>query len=223
MPEERGLYPKMKVIDELTYFGELAGMSTRAAHDAAMEWLDRLGLSDRAGAMVEELSHGNQQRIQLSTALLHDPELAVLDEPFSGLDPIGVETMAELLTQTAGAGVAVLFSSHQLDLVEDVCQDVVVIDQGRIVLSGAVETLKSAARHRSLEISVDGNPWVPTVPEVAVTRKQDGRLRVLVDADVDLQAILAEARRAGEVTLFSFEPPSVSDLFHEAVSEGGGV
>ncbi len=222
MPEERGLYPKMKVIDELTYFGELTGLSTRAAHEAAMEWLGRLGLDDRAGAMVEELSHGNQQRVQLCTALLHSPELAVLDEPFSGLDPIGVETMAEMLTQTAAAGVAVLFSSHQLDLVEDVCQDVVIIDHGRIVLSGAVETLKAGARHRSLEISVDGNPWVPAVPDVAVT-KQDGRVRVLVDADVNLQAILADARRAGEVTQFSFEPPSLSDLFHESVSEGGGV
>jgi ABC-2 type transport system ATP-binding protein len=223
MPEERGLYPKMKVLDELTYFGELAGLSSSAATDAATEWLDRLGLGDRGGALVEELSHGNQQRVQLSAALLHSPELAVLDEPFSGLDPIGVETMAEMLTQTASQGVAVLFSSHQLDVVEDVCQDVAIIDHGRIVLSGAVEALKAAARHRSLEISVDGNPWVPAAPDVAMTRKHDGRLRVLVDAGVDLQAILADARRAGAVTQFTFEPPSLSDLFHEAVSEGGGV
>ena len=177
-----GLYPKMKVIDELTYFGELAGMSTRAAKEAAMEWLGRLGLSDRAGAMVEELSHGNQQRVQLAAALLHDPELAVLDEPFSGLDPIGVETMAELLTQTAATGVAVLFSSHQLDLVEDVCQDVVIIDHGRIVLSGVVEKLKAARAYRSLEIRSTAIHGCRSVPSGAVTRKQDGRLRVLVDA-----------------------------------------
>jgi ABC-2 type transport system ATP-binding protein len=223
MPEERGLYPKMKVIDELTYFGELTGLTTAASNEAATDWLDRLGLGDRAGATVEELSHGNQQRVQLAAALLHGPELAVLDEPFSGLDPIGVEAMAEMLTRTAAAGVAVLFSSHQLDLVEDVCQDVVIIDHGRIALSGAVDTLKAAAHRRSLEISVDGNPWVPAGPAIPVTRKQDGRLRVLVDADVDLQAILADARRTGEVTQFSFEPPSLSDLFHEAVTEGGGA
>jgi ABC-2 type transport system ATP-binding protein len=223
MPEERGLYPSMPVAEQIEYLGRLHGMDRAAAASATTRWLERLEVADRATSKVEELSHGNQQRVQLAAALVHDPEALVLDEPLAGLDPSGIDVIGDVLVEQAHAGRCVLFSSHQLDLVEDVCQDVVVIDQGRIVLSGAVETLKSAARHRSLEISVDGNPWVPTVPEVAVTRKQDGRLRVLVDADVDLQAILAEDRRAGEVTLFSFEPPSVSDLFHEAVSEGGGV
>jgi ABC-2 type transport system ATP-binding protein len=221
MPEERGLYPKMKVLEELSYFGELSGLSASAAKDAAAEWLARLGLSDRADARVEELSHGNQQRVQLAAALLHGPELAVLDEPFSGLDPIGVESMAEMLTQIAANGVAVLFSSHQLDLVEDVCQDVVIIDHGRIVLSGVVEELKAASPHRTIEVSVDGHPWVPSLPGGAVTRKEDGRLRVLVDAGVDVDRILADARRAGEVTKFSFAPPSLGDLFHEAVSKEG--
>ncbi len=154
---------------------------------------------------------------------MHDPELVVLDEPFSGLDPLGVESMAEMLVQTAATGVAVLFSSHQLDLVEDVCQDVVIIDHGSIVLAGVVEELKAASPHRSLEISVNGDPWVPVLPSGTVTSKQDGRLRVLVDASVDLDEILAGARRAGELTAFSFEPPSLTDLFLEAVSEGRGA
>jgi ABC-2 type transport system ATP-binding protein len=223
MPEERGLYPKMKVGDQLTYFAELSGMSGAAARDAAAGWLGRLGLGERADARLEELSHGNQQRVQLAAALVHDPELVVLDEPFSGLDPLGVESLAEMLVQTAASGVAVVFSSHQLDLVEDVCQDVVIIDHGKIVLAGVVEELKSASSHRSLEVRVNGKPWVPLLPSGTVTSGQDGRLRVLVDASVDLDGILASARRAGEVTAFSFEPPSLTDLFLDAVSEGRGV
>jgi ABC-2 type transport system ATP-binding protein len=222
MPEERGLYPKMKVLDELRYFAELSGVSSTAADAASTGWLARLGLGDRADARVEELSHGNQQRVQLAAALVHDPELAVLDEPFSGLDPIGVESLSEILRQTAATGVAVVFSSHQLDLVEDVCQDVVIIDHGRIVLSGDVDALKAASPSRSLRIDVDGEPWVPELPGV-VTAKSDGGFRVLVDAAVDMGAILESARRVGEVTAFRFEPPSLTDLFLEAVSEGGAA
>ncbi|HET9724890.1 MAG TPA: ATP-binding cassette domain-containing protein [Actinomycetota bacterium] len=223
MPEERGLYPKMKVGEQLTYLAELSGMSAGSAKEAAAGWLERLGLADRADARLEELSHGNQQRVQLAAALVHDPELAVLDEPFSGLDPLGVESMADILAQTAALGVAVLFSSHQLDLVEDVCQDVVIVDRGRIVLAGVVEELKAASPHRSLSVTVDGQPWVPLLPSGTVTSKQDGRVRVLVDASVDLDEIMASARRAGEVTAFTFEPPSLTDLFLDAVSEGRGA
>ena len=222
MPEERGLYPKMKVGEELTYFAELSGMSGTAAKEAAARWLERLGLGDRADARLEALSHGNQQRVQLAAALVHDPDLAVLDEPFSGLDPLGVESLGELLVQTAATGVAVVFSSHQLDLVEDVCQDVVIIDRGKVVLAGVVEELKAASPRRSLEITVDGHPWVPVVPSSTVTSKRDGRLRVLVDSSVDVAEVLASAHRVGEVTTFSFEPPSLMDLFLAAVSEGEG-
>ncbi len=222
MPEERGLYPKMKVGEELTYFAELSGMSGTAAKEAAARWLERLGLGDRADARLEALSHGNQQRVQLAAALAHDPELAVLDEPFSGLDPLGVESLGELLVQTAATGVAVVFSSHQLDLVEDVCKDVVIIDRGKVVLAGVVEELKAASPRRSLEITVDGHPWVPVVPSSTVTSKRDGRLRVLVDSSVDVAEVLASAHRVGEVTTFSFEPPSLMDLFLAAVSEGEG-
>jgi ABC-2 type transport system ATP-binding protein len=223
MPEERGLYPKMKVGEQLVYLAELSGLSGARAKEAAGRWLMRLGLGDRADARLEELSHGNQQRVQLAAALVHDPELAVLDEPFSGLDPLGVESLAELLVQTAATGVAVVFSSHQLDLVEDVCQDVVIIDHGRIVLAGVVDALKAAAPRRSLQVTVDGEPWVPVLPSGTVTTAQDGKVRVMVDASVDLDEILASARRAGDVTRFSFEPPSLTDLFLEAVSKERGT
>jgi ABC-2 type transport system ATP-binding protein len=177
-----------------------------------------LGLVERADARLEALSHGNQQRVQLAAALVHDPELAVLDEPFSGLDPLGVKALSDLLEKTAADGVAVLFSSHQLDLVEDVCQDVVIIDQGRIVLSGAVEELKAASPRRSLEIAVNSSPWMPDLPNTI--RDESGDTRMLVDAAVDLEAILADARTAGEVTRFNFEPPTLTDLFLDAVREG---
>ena len=219
MPEERGLYPKMKVREQLEYFAQLSSLSAADAKIAVARWLDRLGLGDRADARLEELSHGNQQRVQLAAALVHDPELVVLDEPFSGLDPLGIESLSELLEKTAAEGVAVLFSSHQLDLVEDVCQDVVIIDHGRIVLSGVVEELKAASPRRSLEIAVNGDPWMPDLPNT--TRERDGRVRVLVDASTDLERILADARAAGDVTRFSFEPPSLTDLFLDAVSGRG--
>ena len=221
MPEERGLYPKMRIVDQLRYFARLSGLGRAAADLAARTWLDRLGLADREGARLEELSHGNQQRVQLAAALVHDPELAVLDEPFSGLDPLGVEALGELLVQTAATGVAVLFSSHQLDLVEDICQDVVIIDHGRVVLDGGVADLKAASPYRSLEIAVDGQPWVPALEPDVMSIKRDDGVRLLVDAGIELTSVLADARLAGEVTTFRFEPPSLSDLFRAAVQRGG--
>ncbi len=223
MPEERGLYPKMKVSEQLVFFARLSGLGGASAEEAAGRWLERLGLADRADSRLEELSHGNQQRVQFAAALVHDPELAVLDEPFSGLDPLGVEALAGLLRETAASGVAVVFSSHQLDLVEDICQDVVIIDHGRIVLAGVVEDLKAAASLRSLEVDVNGEPWMPVLASGTVTSKHDGEVRVLVDASADLAQILASARETGEVTRFSFEPPSLAELFREAVSEERGT
>src|SRR4030095_8892447 len=127
MPEQRGLYPRMRVGEQMSYFAQHHGMSARDADRASRQWLERLGLGDREKDKLEALSHGNQQRVQLGAALVHDPELLVLDEPFSGLDPIGIATMTEILRERASAGVGVVFSSHQLDLVEDVCEDVVII------------------------------------------------------------------------------------------------
>ncbi|HSG79438.1 MAG TPA: ATP-binding cassette domain-containing protein, partial [Acidimicrobiia bacterium] len=144
MPEQRGLYPKMRVLDQLTFFGSIHGMTRQDAKASAGALLDELGLADRADDRVENLSHGNQQRVQLAAALLHHPDLLVLDEPFSGLDPMGADRLAEIIRERATAGTAVVFSSHQLDLVEDVCQDVAVIDRGRIVLGGTLAVLRDA-------------------------------------------------------------------------------
>jgi ABC-2 type transport system ATP-binding protein len=219
MPEERGLYPRMAVGEQLAYLGRLHGLSARAARAAATVWLDRLGLADRAGAKVEELSHGNQQRAQLAAALVHEPELLVLDEPFAGLDPVAVRTLAEVLRGEAARGAAVLFSSHQLELVEDICEDVAIIDHGRIVAAGDVATLRRASKHRRIELQLEGAraSWVPQVAGVELVERRNGDLRLLAREDVDPERVLAEAERAGRVLEFSYGPPSLAEQFLELV------
>jgi ABC-2 type transport system ATP-binding protein len=219
MPEERGLYPRMRVGDQLAYLGRLHGLDARAAHAAASEWLTRLGLAERLDAKVVELSHGNQQRAQLAAALVHTPELLVLDEPFAGLDPVAVRTLAQVLREQAARGVAVLFSSHQLDLVEEICEDVVIVDRGRIVADGNLDALKRASERRRIALRLEGAPpgWEPETGGVDVVERANGDLRLLVDRDVDPQAVLGAAERAGSVVGFSYGPPSLAELFLELV------
>ncbi len=221
MPEQRGLYPRMRVAEQLSYFAQQHGMAGKAADVAAMLWLDRLGLGDRAKSKLEELSHGNQQRVQLATALAHDPELLILDEPFSGLDPLGTATMTEVIHERAAAGVGVVFSSHQLDLVEDVCEDVVIIARGRIVAAGAIEALKAASgrRHLDVEVAGSGGGWLDGEGETIVLERDGDRVKLLVDAAVDLDRLLARATAAGEVRRFAYGPPKLSELFMEAVAD----
>jgi ABC-2 type transport system ATP-binding protein len=219
MPEERGLYPRMRVGDQLAYLGRLHGLDARAAHAAASDWLTRLGLAERLDAKVVELSHGNQQRAQLAAALVHTPELLVLDEPFAGLDPVAVRTLAHVLRKQAARGVAVLFSSHQLDLVEEICEDVVIVDRGRIVADGNLDALKRASERRRIALRLEGAPpgWEPETGGVDVVERANGDLRLLVDRDVDPQAVLGAAERAGSVVGFSYGPPSLAELFLELV------
>jgi len=216
MPEERGLYPKMAVREQVVHFGRLSGMGAQDAVAATNRWLALLGIEDRAESRVEDLSHGNQQRVQLAVALVHDPVLLVLDEPFAGLDPLGVDALSTTLQDLADKGTAIVFSSHQLDLVEDVSQDVAIIDRGRVVLSGVLDDLKASSTTRRLDIVVNGDRWVPDSGGRVVTDDR-GRRHTLVESDAPVGDILAEASSAGHVDSFSFEPPSLSDLFREAV------
>jgi ABC-2 type transport system ATP-binding protein len=220
MPEQRGLYPRMRVGEQLSYFAQQHGLPGGEANAAATRWLDRMGLGDRAKAKLEELSHGNQQRVQLAVALAHDPELLVLDEPFSGLDPLGIATMTEVVNERARAGVGVVFSSHQLDLVEDVCEDVVIIARGQIVAAGAIDELKARSGRRHLEVEVVGSDgaWLDGQGELTVLQRSGDRLKLLVPVDVDLDALLSRARAAGEVRTFAYQPPKLSELFMEAVT-----
>ncbi|MFL5680952.1 MAG: ABC transporter ATP-binding protein [Chloroflexota bacterium] len=219
MPEQRGLYPRMRVGDQLSYFAQQHGLSSRDAKAATDRWLERFGLADRKASKLEDLSHGNQQRVQLAVALVHEPELLVLDEPFSGLDPLGIATMSEILRERAAAGVGVLFSSHQLDLVEDLCEDVVIVSRGRIVAAGGIEELKAASgrRHLDVEVAGAGTAWLDGREDVTVLERRGDLVRLLVGDSVDLDQVLKAARKAGPVRRFSFGPPALSELFMEAV------
>ena len=221
MPEQRGLYPRMKVGEQLAYFAQHHGLSGRDARAAATRWLERLGLGDRSAAKLEELSHGNQQRVQLAVALVHEPELLVLDEPFSGLDPLGTATMIEVLRERAAAGVGVVFSSHQLDLVENICENVVIIAKGRIVAEGEIDQLKRSSGRRHLDVEVTGGDgaWIEGLGDNRVLERRGDRVRLLVEDTIDLSAALARASAAGTVRRFSFEPPALSELFMEAIRE----
>jgi ABC-2 type transport system ATP-binding protein len=218
MPEERGLYPRMRVRDQLLYLGQLCGHSSVEVARVTDLWLERLGLAQRATARVNELSHGNQQRVQLLAALVNEPDLLVLDEPFAGLDPLAMVAMASLLQDLAATGVTVLFSSHQLDLVEDLCQDVVIIERGHVVLAGDLEDLRAATPHRVVEIHYRGPaPNWSGLPEAQVLQDGDGSAKFKVPRSADVKGLLARLPERNEVTSFSFQPPTLSDLFIEAV------
>jgi len=219
MPEERGLYPRMRVRDQLVYLGELCGRGTKDVARSVDAWLDRLGLAGRAADRLDALSHGNQQRVQLIAALVNEPDLLVLDEPFSGLDPIGMGAMSELLRGVAAGGATVMFSSHQLDLVEDLCQDVVIIEHGRIVLAGELAELRAKVPQRFVDIRYRGPvPDWSRLASVTVIQARDGRARLRVDRATDLAAVVTAARDLPDLISFTYQPPTLSDLFRQAVA-----
>jgi ABC-2 type transport system ATP-binding protein len=215
----------MTVRDQLVYLGRLHGLSLDTVRRNVNELLEWLSLGERADDPVENLSLGNQQRAQIAAALVHDPDVLVLDEPFSGLDPIGIATMTDVIRERAAAGVGVIFSSHQLDLVEDVCEDVVIIARGRIVASGAIEALKVASGRQHLEVDVAGagGRWLDGRSDVTVLEQAGDRVKLLVDRSVDLDALLRQAQGAGEVRMFAYQPPRLSELFMEAVAPDAPV
>jgi ABC-2 type transport system ATP-binding protein len=217
MPEERGLYPGMRVLDQLEYLGRLHGP---AAQRSARARCERLGLAERVDSKVEELSLGNQQRVQLAAALVHEPGLLVLDEPFSGLDPVGIDDLSAVLAERAHDGATVLFSSHQLDLVEHLCEAVAIVDEGRLVAAGTVEELSRGGRPR-LAVRVAGDPdgrWTASLPAGAhVQSREQGTIVVTLDDGVASDAVLDAARGAGSVEHFAFERRRLSEVFREAV------
>jgi ABC-2 type transport system ATP-binding protein len=215
--EERGLYPKMRVRDQLEYFARLHGLPAEVARSSADYWIERLGVAERATDRVEQLSLGNQQRVQLAAALVHNPEVLVLDEPFSGLDPVGVDVLAEVLAGRAADGIPVIFSSHQLELVERLCEAVAIINRGRLVASGTVEELRTTGGERRYQVEVADatTDWVSTLEGVTVVEKANGRVVLAVDGDE--QRVLDAARAAGRVVHFSAVQPTLAQLFRQVV------
>ena len=223
MPEERGLYPRMKVAEQLVYLARLHGLSASAAKAAADRWTERLGLEGRRGDEVQSLSLGNQQRVQLAAALVSDPELLILDEPFSGLDPVAVDVMSQVLLERAAAGVPTLFSSHQLDVVERLCDRVVIIRSGRLVADGTIPELQATEtpRWRVVVEQAAGSPPVQAaslnLPAPVVELDDAGRL-VITAAGADEQALLSAAQRLGTVRELGPVRHRLTEIFREVLT-----
>ncbi|WOF23030.1 ATP-binding cassette domain-containing protein [Microbacterium betulae] len=218
MPEERGLYPKMKVLEHIVYLARLHGYGKDEATSKATELLEQLGLGERLGDNVEALSLGNQQRAQIAAALVHDPEVLILDEPFSGLDPLAVETVAGVLQQRASDGVAVLFSSHQLDVVERLCDDLVIIAGGGVRAAGPRDALRDQHSSNRYELLTDGDAgWLRAEPGVEVVEFEGGFAQFDVDADETAQRVLRKALDRGAVASFAPQHPSLSQIYKEVI------
>jgi ABC-2 type transport system ATP-binding protein len=218
MPEERGLYPKMRVGEQLAYLAQLHGLGRDAAQARAQRWMKRLGVHDRAADAVEALSLGNQQRVQLAAALVHEPDLLVLDEPFSGLDPVGVDVLSEVLAEeTSRRGVPVIFSSHQLELVERLCDAVAIVSDGRLVAAGSVDELRNArsSRRWRVEIEAGDEGWSDGL--LGVQGIGDGVFEL--DEHADPQSLLDAARAAGRVQRFGPDTPTLAELFRAVVAD----
>ncbi|MDN3311298.1 ATP-binding cassette domain-containing protein [Microbacterium oryzae] len=218
MPEERGLYPKMKVLEHIVYLARLHGFDKAEATRRATELLEELGLGERLGDNIESLSLGNQQRAQIAASLVHGPNVLILDEPFSGLDPLAVEVVANVLQQRAADGVAVLFSSHQLDVVERLCDDLVIIADGTIRAAGARDALREQHSSHRYELVTDGDAgWLRAEPGVQVIDFEGGFARFDVDSDTTAQRVLRRAVDLGAVASFAPQHPSLSQIFKEVI------
>jgi ABC-2 type transport system ATP-binding protein len=220
MPEERGLYPKMHAGEQVAYLAQLHGLTQAAATASANRWLERFDLKQRAKDDVQKLSHGNQQRVQLAAALVFDPIMLILDEPFAGLDPEAVDSMSEVLHERAAAGIPVVFSSHQLDLVERLCDRVAIIQKGHLVTCGSVVELRGQGPTRLwVDAPVAPKDWAAGLPGVQVVQSDGTRVLLQLDESADDQAVLRMALATGPVREFRRDVPSLLDIFREAMTE----
>jgi ABC-2 type transport system ATP-binding protein len=222
LPEERGLYPKMRLAEQLAYLAQLHGMAPSAARVAAATWLERFGLASRARDDLQGLSLGNQQRVQLAAALVFGPNLLVLDEPFSGLDPVAVDVMSTVLREQADAGLPVIFSSHELELVERLCDRVAIIERGRVVAHGTVTELRAGAPERRV-VGVPNAPpnWGNGIPGTQLISRESGQLLFEIDPGADDQALLQAALATGPVREFHRVEPSLGEIFRAVLEEDG--
>jgi ABC-2 type transport system ATP-binding protein len=220
MPEERGLYPKMRLADQLAYLGELHGMTDSEARVSALRWLDRFELKDRGKDELQALSMGNQQRIQLAAALVFGPDVLVLDEPFAGLDPMAVDVMSAVLREQADAGLPVIFSSHELELVERLCDRVGIIDRGKMVAIGTVAELRAGGRERVWIDAPDAPAdWDVGVQGASLIQADGSRRLFEFDPGVDSQSLLHAALATGPVREFSRVEPSLGEIFRTVIEE----
>lgn len=217
LPEERGLYPKMTVQDQLMFIGQLYGAKAKDIDARITEWMERLNISENRTKTVEQLSKGNQQKIQFLAALLHDPEILILDEPFSGLDPVNAEQMKNAFREMRDRGKTIIFSTHQLDDAQELSSDVAIIHRGRTMITGPVEQVRQSVGEHYVRLAVAGDPeiaWLDTVPDLHIVRRRQDYVEVAVPDPARAREVLAEAmRRELPVTRFEIDYPSLNDVF----------
>lgn len=218
MPEERGLYPKMKVLEQIVYLARLHGYGKAESTSRATELLTELGLGERLNDTIESLSLGNQQRAQIAASLVHDPEVLILDEPFSGLDPLAVDVVAGVLQSSAAKGASILFSSHQLDVVERLCDDLVILAGGTVRASGSRDALRAEhARDRYELVSTGDAGWLRTEAGVTVVDFEGGYALFDADGPETAQRVLRTAVERGDVASFAPQHPSLAQIFKEVI------
>jgi ABC-2 type transport system ATP-binding protein len=222
LPEERGLYPRMKVGEQLRFFASLYGVSDADARAEIADWLERFRIPDYLDRKVEELSKGNQQKIQFIAAILHDPEILIMDEPFSGLDPVNVRLLKEAFLEMKQRGKTLIFSTHQMEQVEELCESIAIVDRGKVIVSGALREVKRAMGRQVVRLATDDNghdlEWLDALPGVAITQKREDYVELRVPADRDPTSILRTAVERGDrVTLFEIADPSLEEIFVEHV------
>jgi ABC-2 type transport system ATP-binding protein len=220
MPEERGLYPRMPVLDQLVYFASLYGISRARARKDALAWLERFRIAEYADRKADSLSKGNQQKVQYIATILHDPDVLLMDEPFIGLDPVNVALLKAAFLEMRDRGKTIVFSTHQLEQAEELCDSVAIIDHGRIVTAGSTREVKRSTGHQVVRVATAGDgdaSWLSTLPNVSVIRSGRDFTELRVDAGADPQAVLRAAIARGEVLRFEVGDPSLEEVFVERV------
>lgn len=221
LPEERGLYPKMTVEDQLLYLARLNGLSKHSATQAMQEWLDRFQINVNRKKKIEELSKGNQQKVQFIATILHDPTILIMDEPFSGLDPVNANVLKEAFVEMNRRGKTIIFSTHQLEQAEELCQDVLIINKGQAVVQGSVRYVKRRHGRNVVRLKLDNDPevrWLDDMPDIQVTKRRQDYIEMQIQSDLNPNIILEAAlQQGGLISHFELTEPSLTDIFIETV------
>jgi ABC-2 type transport system ATP-binding protein len=223
MPEERGLYLRMPVLEQLVFYGSLYGIRREKCRSAALDWLTRFRIADLADRRLESLSKGNQQKVQFIATVLHDPDVVLMDEPFSGLDPVNVALLKAALIELRDRGKTIVFSTHQLDMAEELCESVAIIDHGQLVTTGPTREVKHSTGRQTVRLAIgsDGRgDWLRSLPHVSVTRPGEDYTELHVDSGGDPQDVLRAAiAHGGDILRFEVADPSLEEVFVERVGE----